>query len=122
MATVTSSQPRKQRKAQYNAPQHVKSRYLAAPLSSSLREKHEKRSLRVVKGDTVKVLRGDFAGEEGTVQSVDTGNSTLMISGISLTKADGKEVPRPVHASNVQITKLNLDDKRRGEKLAGEEK
>jgi large subunit ribosomal protein L24 len=34
-----------------------------------------------------------------------------------LTKADGTEVPRVVDASKVQITRLNLNDKRREEKL-----
>ncbi len=118
MTTISSKQPRKQRRAQQNAPNHVKSRFLSAPLAAGLREKHGRRSARVVTGDTVRVLRGDFAGEEGTVESVNTGNSTLVIGGVSLVKADGKEVPRPIHASNVEITKLNLEDERRSESFA----
>lgn len=117
MVRIESEQPRKQRKARYNAPSHEKSRFLSAPLSSALREKYGKKTLRVVKGDTVKLTRGDFTGEEGVVDAVDTGRATLVVHGVSVTKADGTEVPRVVDASKVQITRLNLDDKRREEKL-----
>jgi len=117
MARIESSQPRKQRKARYNAPSHVSTRYLNAPLTESLREQYKKKTLRVVKGDTVKVTRGDFIGEEGLVDAVDTKNAKLVVHGVFSTKADGTEVPRAVDASNVQITKLNLNDKRREAKL-----
>ena len=61
------------------------------------------------------------AGDEGLVDAVDTGKSKLIVHGVSNTKADGTEVPRAVDASNVQITKLNLADKRRVAKLGGAE-
>ena len=117
MARLESSQPRKQRKARYQAPSHVNTKFLNAPLSEVLKEQYKKKTLRVVKGDTVKISRGDFVGDEGLVDAVDTKNSKLIIHGVSSTKADGTEVPRPVDASNVQITKLNLADKRRVAKL-----
>jgi large subunit ribosomal protein L24 len=44
----------------------------------------------------------------------------LFVHGISSTKADGTEVPRPVNPSNVQITKLNLKDPMRKERLGAE--
>jgi large subunit ribosomal protein L24 len=116
MAT-TSSQPRKQRKAQATAPLHERGRTLSAPLAPSLREQYKRRHLRVVKGDTVKVLRGDHRGEEGVVDEVDVKGCALIVHGISIPKADNTDVPRPVHPSNVQITKLNLKDARRAEKL-----
>jgi large subunit ribosomal protein L24 len=65
----------------------------------------------------VKLTRGDFFGEEGVVDKVDTGRAKLVVHGVSSTKADGTEVPRVVDASKVQITKLNLADKRRQERL-----
>jgi large subunit ribosomal protein L24 len=116
MAT-TSSQPRKQRKAQATAPLHEKSRALSAPLAKDLREQYKRRHLRVVKGDTVKLLRGDQKGEEGVVDEVDVKRCTLTVHGVSIPKADNTDVPRPVHPSNVLITKLNLKDPRRAEKL-----
>jgi len=117
MVRVESSQPRKQRKARYTAPSHVNTKFLNAPLSEVLKEQYKKKTLRVVKGDTVRVTRGDFTGDEGIVDAVDTRKSKIVVHGVSNTKADGTEVPRAVDASNVQITKLNLADKRRVEKL-----
>jgi large subunit ribosomal protein L24 len=117
MVRIESHQPRKQRKARYAAASHEKTKFLNAPLSSALKERYGKKTLRVVKGDTVKVTRGDFTGDEGVVDLVDTGRARLVVHGVSSTKADGTEVPRVVNASKVQITKLNLNDKRRVEKL-----
>jgi large subunit ribosomal protein L24 len=121
MVRIESEQPRKQRKARYQAPLHVKTKYLNAPLSASPRETYKKKTLRVIKGDTVKVTRGDFVGDEGLVDAVDTQKSKLVVHGVSSTKADGTEVPRLIDASNVQLTKLNLKDKRREAKLGGAE-
>ncbi len=121
MVRITSEQPRKQRKARYSAASHEKTRFLHAPLSKGLREKYGRKTLRVIKGDTVKLTRGDFTGEEGVVDAVSTGRSKIVVHGVSSTKADGTEVPRVVDASKVEITKLNLSDKRRENKL-GEEK
>ena len=84
----------------------------------ALKEKYKIKTLRVVKGDTVKVIRGDFVGDEGLVDGVDTKTSKLIVHGVSSTKADGTEVPRPVDASNVQLDQLNLNDKRRETKLS----
>lgn len=117
MVRMASKQPRKQRKARFNAPIHTRGKFLSAPLSADLGTKYGKRSARVVLGDTVKVLRGDFAGEEGVVDAVDTKKSKVLVHGVSVTKADGTEVPRPVDPSNVQIIKLNLKDSRRAARL-----
>ena len=119
MVRIASKQPRKQRKARYNAPNHTRGRYLSASLAPELRGKHNARRTRVVKGDTVKVLRGDFAGNEGVVDAVDMRTCRLVVHGVMVTKSDGTEVPRPVDPSNVQITKLNLKDKLREERLGG---
>jgi len=79
-------------------------------LSPELRKTYGKRSFRIIKGDTVKVLRGDFAGESGIIDDVNVNRCAVFIHGVSVTKADGTEVPRPINPSNVQITKLNLKD------------
>ncbi len=118
MVRIASKQPRKQRKARYDATQHQRSTMLGAPLAPALREKYGgKRTLRVITGDTVKVLRGDFVGEEGVVDGVDTRTYKIIVHGVSVKKADGTEVPRKVDPSNVQITKLNLKDPRRAARL-----
>ena len=96
MVRIASKQPRKQRKARYNAPLHVRGKFLNAGLSEDLNEKYGKKSCRIVLGDSVKVLRGDFRGEEGVVEGVDTEKGTVIVHGVSVTKVDGTEVPRPV--------------------------
>lgn len=118
MVRIESIQPRKQRKARYNAPAHLRGKFLSAPLSPDLRKEYRIRSARVVKGDSVKVLRGTAAGTEGIVDAVDTDRSLIVVQGVSVPKADGTEVPRPVNPSNVQITKLNLKDPKRAGKLS----
>lgn len=120
MVRIISSQPRKQRKARYNAPHHMRGSLLHASLSKDLQERYKRRSIRVIKGDTVKVLRGDYTGTEGKVDNVNTKNLKIVVDGVSIKKADGSEVPRPIDPSNVVITDLNLEDKRREQKLSGE--
>ncbi|HUU76324.1 MAG TPA: 50S ribosomal protein L24 [Methanoregulaceae archaeon] len=119
MVRIESKQPRKQRKARYTAPAHLRSKFIHAPLESSLQEQFNTRSARVIKGDTVKVVRGESAGTEGVVDLVDTKRYRIVVQGVSIPKADGTEMPRPVDPSNVQITKLNLKDPRRAERLGG---
>jgi len=120
MVRVISSQPRKQRKARYNAPQHVRGSLLHAALSKELQGQYKRRNIRVIKGDTVKVLRGDHAGSVGLVDFVITKDARIVVDGVSVKKADGTEVPRPIDPSNVVITVLKLEDKRREQKLSGE--
>ncbi|MDD3574414.1 50S ribosomal protein L24 [Methanospirillum sp.] len=120
MVRIISSQPRKQRKARYNAPHHMRGSLLHASLSKDLQGRYKRRSIRVIKGDTVKVLRGDHTGTEGKVDNVNTKSLKIVVDGVSVKKADGSEVPRPIDPSNVVITDLNLEDKRREQKLSGE--
>ncbi|HOT95088.1 MAG TPA: 50S ribosomal protein L24 [Methanoregulaceae archaeon] len=122
MVLSSSTQPRKQRKARYQAPHHLRTKLLGAPLSPQLREKHGgRRTVRVVTGDTVRIMRGDFAGDEGIVDMVDVKNAKLIVHGVAITKADGTEKPRKVDPSNVMVIKLNEKDPKRVARLAGGE-
>lgn len=58
MKKVRSKQPRKQRKARFNAALHLRHKFMSAPLSRELREKYNRRSFPVRKDDTVRILRG----------------------------------------------------------------
>lgn len=119
MALSTSIQPRKQRKARYQAPLHLRTKLLGAPLSPELRDKYAgRRSVRVVTGDTVRVMRGDFIGDEGLVDMVDVKNAKIVVHGVVITKADGTEKARKIDPSNVMVTKLNLKDPKRAGRLA----
>ncbi|MEB3844305.1 MAG: 50S ribosomal protein L24 [Desulfurococcales archaeon] len=110
-----SRQPRKQRKAYFNAPLHARQKLLSAPLSPELRERYGVKRLPVRKGDKVRIMRGDFKGKEGTVARVDVKRLALFIDGVTIEKADKTPVFRPIHPSNVMIVQLNLSDKRRRE-------
>lgn len=112
-----SRQPRKQRKSLYIAPLHKKRKAIAAHMADDLMLKYRRRTFPVIRGDTVKIMRGEFKGHVGKVRSIYTGKGQLEIEGVIITKVDGKKVPRPVHASNVLLTKLNLADPWRRQKL-----
>ena len=114
-------QPSKQRNRQERAPLHEKQKQVRAPLSPELREEYGQRRVRVNAGDTVEVQRGDFAGESGEVVNVNLRDAEIHVEDVTLETADGEEVPRPLKASNVQVTALDLDDDRREARLEGEE-
>jgi large subunit ribosomal protein L24 len=48
----------------YMSPLHLASKQLSGPLSDELQEKYHQGSARVIEGDTVKVMRGEFKGIE----------------------------------------------------------
>jgi len=109
---MVSTQPRKQRKARYDAPLHKRQQYMGASIAKDLREKYG-RTANVIVGDTVEVVRGDHAGTSGKVEVVSLKDGTIVIEGVTVTKVDGTEVARPIFPSNVVITKLELKDDRR---------
>jgi len=110
---TTSKQPKKQRKAYYNAPLHKRQKLVTAPLSKELREKYGIKRLPVRKGDKVRVTRGDFKGVEGEVVRVDLRSYRIHIDGVTIEKADKTPVFRPIHPSKVEIIDLKLDDWRK---------
>ena len=112
-----SSSATKQHKYHYNAPLHVKQKMVRAHLSQELRKKYGVRSFGVKKGDKVKVLEGQFSKKEGKVNRVILRRERIYVDGIEMIKKDGTKVPYPLHASKVLLLELNLNDKRRKEKL-----
>jgi large subunit ribosomal protein L24 len=90
---------------------------MAAHLEENLLLKYDKRSIPVIKGDTVKVMRGSFKGHEDKVANVNVKKRHIEIEGLTMTKADGKKIAKFIHPSNVMILKLNLTDKWRRKKL-----
>lgn len=114
---MISKKPRKQRRMLYNAPLHVKRKGIASHLAENLLLKYDRRSLPVVKGDTVKVMRGSFRGHEDKIAKVNVRDQTVEIEGVTLTTAKGTKIAKPIHASTLLITKLNVTDKWRRHKL-----
>ncbi|GGJ13211.1 50S ribosomal protein L24 [Halobellus salinus] len=112
-----TEQPRKQRTQTRNAPLHKRQNQVRAALSEDLREEYGQRNVRVNTGDTVEVLRGDDAGTEAEVLAVDLRDTVVHVEDVTVEKADGEEVPRPLDASNLRVTELDLEDDRREKRL-----
>lgn len=102
--------PSTARRRRYNAPNHIKRKFLSAPLSPSLRAEYGTRSMPVIVDDTVSITKGDRKLSEGKVLKVNTAESKVYIEGVTRTRQDGSMVQIPVRAANVMITRLNLND------------
>jgi large subunit ribosomal protein L24 len=116
----TSQKRRKKRLAYHNAPLHKRRRNLSAHLSPKYLESDKvdyPRSAVVRKGDMVKVMRGPDKGKEGKITDMDSKTGRVAIEGFTIAKADGTQVSKNIHASNLMITKLSFEDPWRKKKL-----
>jgi large subunit ribosomal protein L24 len=70
--------------------------------------------MRITKGDTVRVMRGEDKGKEGTVIRVLPKTGRLVVEGVNIVKRHRKarraeeqsgiiDFPAPIHASNVML-------------------
>ncbi len=109
----SSKQVRKQRKYRANAPKHIKRKMMAANLSKELRKKHGRRSFAVRKGDEVKVMRGKFKGKIGKISAINSVKGKIAVEGLQRKKNDGTKINILFDCSNVQIQKLDLNDRKR---------
>ncbi len=100
-----------------HVPKHLHDARICSALIEDLHRQYRRRNARVIKGDTVKVMRGEYTGIEGKVEKVNTERGTLAIEGVQREKIKGGNVKVQIHASNVTILSLNLQDKYRQAKL-----
>jgi large subunit ribosomal protein L24 len=98
---------------------HKRDKMVGAVLEDSLRQQYRIKKIRVVKGDSVRVMRGEYKGVEGKVEKVNTEHATFHIEGIQREKIRGGQVKVPIHSSNVMVISLNLEDNYRSTKLKG---
>ncbi|MFT4297573.1 MAG: 50S ribosomal protein L24 [Candidatus Woesearchaeota archaeon] len=117
---LESKQPRKQRKYRYNAPLHILGDFVNVNLSKELRKKYSSRSVRVKKGDKIKVLRGQHKGKSGKVERVSLKYSRVYVAGVELIKKDGTKNLIPLEPSNLQIIEVDTSDKLRFKKINNE--
>ena len=103
----------------YFATMKTASKQLSGKLSKDLRKKYNKRSVRIVEGDSVKVVRGEFTGVDGKVTEVSRHNNGLTIEGVKKEKLKGEKFDVYIHTTNIEVTALNTDDKWRINKLEG---
>jgi large subunit ribosomal protein L24 len=108
------TKPGKNRKRRFNAPNHVRRKFLSAPLSPTLKIEYGARSMPIRRDDTVTITKGDRKLTEGKVIRVDSERSKIYIEGVTRNRMDGSMVQIPIRPENVMITRLELgDDKRR---------
>jgi large subunit ribosomal protein L24 len=86
-------------------------------LSEDLKKQYNKRSVSVIKGDNVKIMRGEYKGVEGKVEKINSIKGRLSIEGVQREKIKGGQVKVQIHASNVIISSLKLDDDYRKNKI-----
>ena len=84
---------------------------LSAGLSDDLTSRHKVRHIPIRTGDSVRIMRGEFAGLEGKVERVEYPTGRIFVEGMTREKAAGTSSKLPVHSSKVMITNLNLSDK-----------
>ena len=112
-----SAKPKNQRKYRFNAPLHKRNNMMKSHLSKELSKKFSKRTARVIKGDKVKIMKGQFKGKSGKIEEVNMKDYKVFIAGIETQKTEGTKVRIPIAVSNIMITELNLSDKKRQEIL-----
>jgi large subunit ribosomal protein L24 len=100
-------------------PKHQRDKMVGAVLEDSLRKQYGRKNIRVIKGDSVRVMRGEYKGVEGKVEKLNTEQATFHIEGIQREKIRGGQVKVPIHSSNVMVISLNLDDDYRSRNLQG---
>ena len=105
----------------FQATMQTRSKQMGANLSKDLQKKYGKKSARVVEGDSVTILRGEFKGVDGKVSKISTQKSSVAIEGVKKEKTKGDKFDVYIHTSNLVITSLNGDDKWRIAKLQGKD-
>jgi len=89
-------------------------RYIPGGRRSSNQKKKVRTKVHVRRGDRVKVIRGNFAGAEGTVLRVLPDRSRVVVEGVNMRKHHTRpseanpeggimEYEEPIHASNVML-------------------
>lgn len=103
----------------YNPTFHTRSKQLGSQLSEELRKKYGKKSVRVIEGDSIKIVRGEFKGVDGKISKVSTKKSSVSVEGVKKEKTKGDKFDVYIHTSNLLVTGLNTEDKWRIAKLEG---
>lgn len=103
----------------YHPTFHTRSKQLGSQLSEDLRKKYGKKSVRVIEGDSIKIVRGEFKGVDGKISKVSTKKSSVAVEGVKKEKTKGDKFDVYIHTSNLLVTGLNTEDKWRIAKLEG---
>ncbi len=105
----------------YQATFQTRSKQLGSALSKDLHKKYGKRSVRVIEGDSVTILRGEFKGVDGKISKISTEKTSVAIDGVKKEKTKGEKFDVYIHTSNLVVTSLNSSDRWRIAKLEGKD-
>ena len=105
----------------FQATLQTRSKQMGSSLSKDLQKKYGKKSARVVEGDSITILRGEFKGVDGKVSKISTAKTSVAIEGVKKEKTKGDKFDVYIHTSNLVITSLNTSDKWRIAKLEGKD-
>ncbi len=105
----------------FQATLQTRSKQMGSALSKDLHKKYGKRSVRIVTGDSVTILRGEFKGVDGKVTQISTQKLSVAIDGVKKEKTKGEKFDVYIHTSNLVVTSLNSSDKWRIAKLEGKD-
>lgn len=96
-------------------------RYMPGGRTSPKKQKTSRTKMHVRRGDQVKVIRGNYAGLEGTVLRVLPRENRLVVEGVNMRKHHTRpseanpeggimEYEEPIHASNVMLIDPNTGE------------
>jgi len=105
----------------YQATFTTKSKQLGSALSKDLHKKYGKRSVRVIEGDSIRIVRGEYKGVDGKISTISTQKNSVSIEGIKKEKTKGDKFDVYIHTSNLVVTSLNTGDKWRMARLEGKD-
>ena len=105
----------------FQATLQTRSKQMGSSLSKDLQKKYGKKSARVVEGDSITILRGEFKWVDGKVSKISTAKTSVAIEGVKKEKTKGDKFDVYIHTSNLVITSLNTSDKWRIAKLEGKD-
>ena len=105
----------------FQATLQTRSKQMGSALSKDLQKKYGKKSVRIIEGDSVTILRGEFKGVDGKISKISTQKSSVAIDGVKKEKTKGDKFDVYIHTSNLVITSLNSSDKWRMAKLQGKD-
>jgi len=105
----------------YQATFQTRSKQLGSALSKDLQKKYGKKSTRIIEGDSITILRGEFKGVTGKITKISTEKTSVTIDGVKKEKTKGDKFDVYIHTSNLVVTALNTSDKWRITKLEGKD-
>lgn len=107
-----SKKRKKQHLFRVLAPKHIRHKLLSTNLSKELRKKYNRRNLFLRKGDSVRIMNGEFKNIKGKITKIDTSRLKVFVENVMKKKNDGSKVSVALDPSNLQIIELVTDKKR----------